>query len=88
MASKRALIEADLAVGVGIVGGVEVKVAVPVLIHREAGLIWQSQLSFPLFDDQIEAAGKVLKDLEAVAVVEWPEMAGATDWHAWRFPDR
>jgi hypothetical protein len=89
MASRSPLLEADLAVGRATVAGVEgVRVAVPVLLHSETRtVVWQSPEVFPMTENHLPAADKVFDRLEKVAVVEWPEMAGATDWHAWKFQD-
>lgn len=81
------VITADLAIADAVVSGQSVKVAVPVLIHREAGLVWQSDRVFPLWDSELGPAGQELERLRQAAVLHWPEVAGATDWWYWAFPE-
>lgn len=83
----RPILWTDLAVGDGIMAGMPVKVCVPVLMHAEAGMVWASPEVFPMSLEFLPDASKVFERVYAAAVIEWPEMAGDTDWHAWKFPE-
>lgn len=81
------VLRADLAIADAEVHGQKVKVAVPVIIHAEVGLVWESDRAFPLWDNQLAPAAHVLEQVRQAAVLEWPEVAGATDWWYWGFED-
>lgn len=70
-------IVADFAAAKAMVGAQVVDAGVPVLIHREAGVIWEGH---PVPRWEWQAGRAQLHNLRAVAEEFWPEFAGEVDW--------